>query len=124
MQTGFMQSRPTGLPATNEAKDSVISLSRKTHPASGVWVGIALLMIPVITGPANAQDGRAIMEKVVAAYQKLTSYDGRGNSDGERHLKEFPTKPISRENASYTLQFKRPNRLMLDITTPATIPMG
>jgi hypothetical protein len=75
---------------------------------AGLWSGA----LPT----AQAQDGTPVLKKVIAAYQKLTSYEGRATTD-EMWLAENG-QPLKQASTSILMQYKKPNLLKLSITTP------
>src|SRR5437016_2955447 len=65
---------------------------------------------------AQAQDGRAILQKVVDSYQKLSSYEGAATIDA-RTL--YQGKPLRMSSTFVTLKIKRPNRILLNVSLPS-----
>jgi len=60
----------------------------------------------------TAQDAAAIMQKMIAAYQRLSSYDGNANVDV---LLTYKQNLLQSQYTTNHMQFKRPNNLALTI---------
>ncbi len=88
-----------------------LKAAEKSWPGAGLRLGL-LTGILLFSGaaPTRAQDGIALMQKMVAAYAHLTSYEGHSNVD----LTLTSNKRIvSAHSSSTQLQIQRPNKLML-----------
>ena len=74
-----------------------------------------LLCLLFLCGRAGAQDAKAILQKTQKAYQTLTSYAGRAAVTSQVIYKG---RMLKEENFTVTFRCRRPNRLMLDMSTP------
>ena len=76
-----------------------------------LWLGLPL----AISGMAQAQDARAILQKTQKTYQSLSSYSGRAAVTSQIIYKGYVLK-----DDEFTVAFRcrRPNRLWLDMATP------
>ena len=75
--------------------------------------GIAGLLAGMTAG-AGAQDGRALIQRMVTAYKNCNSYEGRANTD---IIFVRAGKPLQRQSSSSLMQMKRPNRIHLEFTS-------
>ncbi|HLK56715.1 MAG TPA: DUF2092 domain-containing protein [Chthonomonadaceae bacterium] len=65
---------------------------------------------------AGVQSARDILQKSINTYQEMSSYEGQSNID---QIKLNPQGGIiQQEGSSAKMRYKRPNKLMLDFTTP------
>jgi outer membrane lipoprotein-sorting protein len=104
---------------------------RNTPGPQGLWRGnrvaiVSLVVLLVVgalgsAGTAQAQDARAIMQKVAQSYQNLTGYDGSATVDIKIIGKEGATagKALQSQSLYALLKFQKPNKLSLDMTAPS-----
>ncbi|HZO90614.1 MAG TPA: DUF2092 domain-containing protein [Chthonomonadaceae bacterium] len=86
---------------------------------SGKRLGALLLlggMAALSAAPAKAQNARALLQKCVAAYQSLQSYTGSANVEVS-YL--YNGRPIQTQAMKVEMQVKRPNKLLLNFSSPA-----
>lgn len=96
---------------------------RKWQGSRGLQASwIALAVFGVLVGNiAHAQDGRALMQKVVKSYQNLDSYDGTATVDIKIIGKQgaYKNKALRTQSLYAILKFKKPNKLMLQMSAPS-----
>ncbi|MCS6776086.1 MAG: DUF2092 domain-containing protein [Chloroherpetonaceae bacterium] len=70
---------------------------------------------------AEAQDGRSVLLKTLKAYQALESYDGSATVDIKilGRQGQLQNRALQAQSLYAILKFKKPNRLMLHMTTPS-----
>jgi hypothetical protein len=105
---------------------------RNTPGPQGLWRGnrvarvssVALLAVGMLwsAGTAQAQDARAIMQKVAQTYQNLTGYDGSATVDIKIIGKEGAAagKVMTKPQSLYALlRYQKPNKISLEMTAPS-----
>lgn len=79
-----------------------------------VWSVLAL-------SGAGAQDGKSVLLKTMKAYQSLDSYDGAATVDIKilGRQGQLQNRALQAQSLYAIVKFKKPNRLMLHMTTPS-----
>lgn len=93
------------------------------HGNRGIRYGAAALMVISIllsADTAQAQDARAILQKVARAYKDLTSYEGAATVDLKIIGNEGDSrgKTLQTQSLYALLKFKKPNKITLEMTAP------
>ena len=75
----------------------------------------------LVGGIVQAQDGKAVLQKMVKAYQTLDSYDGSATVDVKviGNQGAYKGKNLQSQSLYAILKFKKPNRLMLEMKAPS-----
>lgn len=84
--------------------------SVRPHLLRMAYVLPILLLTRQTCPAAGAEDGRALLQKTMAAYQAMQGYEGRANLSIQTMQNG---KPVEREELSVAIAFKRPNRLKI-----------
>ncbi len=101
------------VPCCPAALCSLTQTVRRVQGAGGLSPFLALFLWMSLSS-ARAQDARAIMNKMDAAYQHADSYIGRANVDDSII---YNGAPIRSENVAVEIKARRPNKLFLNFST-------